>query len=89
MPDKPVKEISEGADKQTPGASGNLSEIVDAHGVRYRPISLASMRIDSVPFFDLHFRAGKGTTFVLYCEKHRQFTNQLMRRLLANNDTEL
>jgi HD-GYP domain-containing protein (c-di-GMP phosphodiesterase class II) len=71
------------------GPGENISEPADSQGENYRPIGLASMRVDSVPFFDLYFRAGKGKTFVLYCEKHRQFTEQLMRRLLANNVTEL
>lgn len=90
MPKNPAER--EPAYRDKPAAapeSENISEVYDSQGVRYRPIGLASMRIDSVPFFDLYFRAGKGKTFVLYCEKHRQFTNQLMRRLLANNVSEL
>ena len=90
MPEQPKEHAGpEHAHPQAADPIQNITEPVDAQGVHYRPIGLASMRIDSVPFFDLYFRVGKGKTFVLYCEKHRQFTNQLMRRLLANNVTEL
>ena len=50
----------------------------------FLPVNLASMRIDTVPQFDLFFRPAPGQPLVLYCERNTPFSREARRRLQEN-----
>ena len=48
------------------------------------PVSLGSLRIDSVTSFDVYFQPGPGQPFVLYAERNLHFTEDARKRLVDN-----
>ena len=50
----------------------------------YIPINMDSLRLDSVPEFDLYFRPGEDQPFVLYCQRCTAFTQDARKRLAQN-----
>lgn len=63
--------------------------VLAGDGVAYRSIAVSSLRLDSEPAFALYLHPGPAQPFVLYAESRHRFTDQLLRRLLANNIREL
>lgn len=61
-----------------------LREPVSYGGQVYIPISISSLRLDSVPKFDLYFRPGPEQPFVLYCERNAVFGAEVQQRLIQN-----
>ena len=53
------------------------------------PISLTSLRIDSVPSFDLHLFQVASGKYVLYREKDIPFTEKVLTNLIDNRHTQL
>lgn len=49
------------------------------------PVSLGSLRIDSITSFDVYFQPAPGQPFVLYAERNLRFTEDARKRLLDNN----
>ena len=49
------------------------------------PVSLGSLRIDSITTFDIYFQPALGQPFVLYAERNLRFTEHARKRLLDNN----
>lgn len=62
---------------------------VSADGQTFIPISIESLRIDSVPPFDLYLRPSADQPFVLYCERNTPFTQQASQRLSLNRRDSL
>ncbi|MFM1921448.1 MAG: hypothetical protein RLZZ303_3082 [Candidatus Hydrogenedentota bacterium] len=58
-------------------------------GETYLPISIDSLRVDSMPPFDLYLRAGDDQPFVLYCQHDTPFTQQARQRLALNRRSDL
>jgi len=63
-------------------------EPVEYNGNRYIPVSIDSIRVNSVPQFDLFLRVGPGQPMVLYCEHNTPFTVKA-RTQLENNRIKL
>lgn len=55
----------------------------------YLPINLESLRLESVPDFDLYFQPGPDQPFVLYCERSTTFTADARKRLAGNRVRQL
>jgi HD-GYP domain-containing protein (c-di-GMP phosphodiesterase class II) len=62
---------------------------VESGGELYLPIHFSSLRMDSVPPFDLYFQPTIAQPFVLYCEKNTAFTKKAMQNLRLNKTEEL
>jgi len=71
-----------GDDQQPGGASPN-----GARG--FSPVSVASLRVDTVTAFDLYMQLKPGRPHVLYREKNLAFTEEAKERLKENNVTVL
>jgi HD-GYP domain-containing protein (c-di-GMP phosphodiesterase class II) len=63
-------------------------EPVEHEGQRYLPVSIESIRVNSIPPFDLYLQAGSAPPIVLYCERNTLFTGKA-RRQLENNGVTL
>jgi HD-GYP domain-containing protein (c-di-GMP phosphodiesterase class II) len=57
---------------------------IEYGGEVFQVIRTESLRLDSVPDFDLYFRPGPDQPFVLYCERNTPFTKEARRRLAIN-----
>jgi HD-GYP domain-containing protein (c-di-GMP phosphodiesterase class II) len=55
----------------------------------FLPINLESLRLESVPDFDLYFQPGPDQPFVLYCEQSTTFTAEAHKRLMINRVRQL
>jgi HD-GYP domain-containing protein (c-di-GMP phosphodiesterase class II) len=49
------------------------------------PVSLTSLRVDSMTSFDIYFQPSPGQPFVLYSERNLRFTEDARKRLVDNN----
>lgn len=57
---------------------------VEPRDAGFLPISLASLRLDSVTHFDIYFQPRPDQPYVLYAEKNIKFTEEVRRRLIEN-----
>jgi HD-GYP domain-containing protein (c-di-GMP phosphodiesterase class II) len=64
-------------------------EPVEHEGQRYLPVSIESIRVNSIPPFDLYLQAGSAPPIVLYCERNTLFTAKARRQLENNRVTLL
>ncbi|HNT87212.1 MAG TPA: HD domain-containing phosphohydrolase [Candidatus Hydrogenedentes bacterium] len=53
-------------------------------GETYRPVAIASIRLNTAPTFDLHFRPGPAQPLVLYSQRGLPITHETLRRLGEN-----
>ena len=66
----------------------NMTKAGDAEAQQestFIPVSLGSLRIDSITSFDIYFQPAPGQPFVLYAERNLRFTEDARKRLLDNN----
>jgi len=60
---------------------------VEPRDAGFLPISLASLRLDTVTQFDIYFQPRPDQPYVLYAEKNIKFTEEVRRRLIENRIT--